>query len=674
MKALDSSILAGQLINVDEEIDSFSDDDHLHIYLRIKDGIQEFKDLYKVPDPQTIISKIPEGTRNTKDDIIMKKYNFTKIFEPKTTQAEIFSELVKPKLLKFINGQNSTLLTYGVSSSGKTYTIVGTAEMPGLLPRSLEYIFSSLPDIKEAPIYKPVPYGKIIRLTEDEIIKERQFKEEILNFKWSNSAKCEHINTYDGMKNRLSGFPGATLADNCPSLSVSLWVSFAEIYNEHIYDLLQTKEMKKEKLKLGCANGKTYVKNLTIVHVTSGLEAYQVLQYGLHHLNYAKTNINSHSSRSHSIFTIWLTQTGKDFEEESHISHFNFCDLAGAERSKKTLNVGDRLKESNNINTSLLVLGRCIAAVRKAQQYSKQNIIPFRESKLTQLFQNALSGLEDICMIVNINPCKELWEETQHVLNFSAIAKDIVVSKPPSVPVRRSERITQLLSQRLDTAIGTEKENRLEKLKNELAEIVEQLEMEDMNQMKEIELMRNEIISEYNQIQEDRKEEMEYEILALRKGLMEDNERKLQAIKSEIMQRYGLSEDEPDESSSEEVINVSSDEESDSDPYKVETVNLVSSDEEMEEEEEEEEEIDKWRRKVRTQEDQIAERQKTIFDLRKRIDELKLKINTKASEKSFEEKDFEEEDFEEKDVEESQELDGSVRKKRCSLPNQIFTN
>ncbi|XP_045462750.1 kinesin-like protein KIF11-A [Harmonia axyridis] len=602
------------------------DENHLHIYLRIKDGITDFEDLYEVLDPQTIISKQTDGCnlmRNTKDDVVMKKYKFTKIFGPDTKQIEIFKELVKPKLVNFINGHNSTLLTYGVSSSGKTYTVVGTAEKPGVIPRSLEYLFRTLPVLTEVPPYKPLPYGKIVRLTENEVIKERHLKKEILNSKWTNSAKCEHINTYCAMQSCMSNERFiVSLGEDFSGMSVGVWVSFAEIYNEHVYDLLRTKKLKKEKLKMGSANGETYLKNLTLVHVTSGMEAYQVLQYGLHHLNYAKTNINNHSSRSHSVFTIWLTQAGDD-PLKGFVSHFNFCDLAGAERSKKTLNVGDRLKESNNINTSLLVLARCISAVRKAQYSSNNNIIPFRESKLTQLFQKALSGLEDICMVVTINPCRELLEETQHVLNFSAIAKDIVVDESPLMISRRSERITQFLRQRLDNAIGTETANGMEELKNELAEIVSKMEMEDMNQMKEIEMMRNHIISEYNKKQEEQNEEMEFEILALKKRMMNEHKKQLQAVKLEMMQKYGISDDESVGSScsSAEVIHLSSDEESDS---AVETTNLVRSDDE--EEVETEDEIDKWRKKVCLQEELIAEHHKTISCLRRQIDELKLRI------------------------------------------------
>lgn len=97
--------------------------------------------------------------------------------------------------------------------------------------------------------------------------------------------------------------------------------------------------------------------NLTSVFILSqGLEAYQILQFGLQNISYASTNLNMHSSRAHCIFSIKLI-SGNNCEEYN-VSTLNFCDLAGSERMKKTLNEGDRAKESSKINTSLSVLGR----------------------------------------------------------------------------------------------------------------------------------------------------------------------------------------------------------------------------------------------------------------------------------------------------------------------------
>ncbi|KAJ8943927.1 hypothetical protein NQ314_009591 [Rhamnusium bicolor] len=232
----------------------------------------------------------------------------------------------------------------GVSSSEnllrrKTFTIVGTAEEPGLIPRALEYVFRTIPKLKEIPKVMPLANGEVKYLDEQMLGAEKLQRSTILNA--THVDRSVHIRTYN------------------------IWVSFAEIYNESIYDLLKApppRGKQRPKLRLGNSKGCCYIKDLTSVHVTSGIEAYQILQYGLHNLNYAVTSINSHSSRSHCIFTIKLVQFS-EVEDGIYISTFNFCDLAGSERVKKTLNVGDRLKESNNINTSLLVLDATPAAM-----------------------------------------------------------------------------------------------------------------------------------------------------------------------------------------------------------------------------------------------------------------------------------------------------------------------
>lgn len=277
------------------------------------------------------------------------------------------------------------------------------------------------------------------------------------------------------MQLRLSG-ESVAVVEFDKNASFGVFVSFAEIYNEYIYDLLtQQSTVHREKLNLGNNNGITYIKNLTMVPVSSGLQAFQILQYGLRNLNYAATRINDHSSRSHCVFTIKLVQAST-LQEGYNVSYFNFCDLAGSERVKKTLNVGDRLKESNNINTSLLVLSRCITAVRDSQKYKDKRLIPFRESKLTQLFKRALSGLEDISMIVNINPSRDMFDESHHVLNFSAIAKDIIIEQPQIVKLKKKSRFSDYMQTNGTLVSASSEESRdlydqIEHLKNLVAQL-----------------------------------------------------------------------------------------------------------------------------------------------------------------------------------------------------------
>ena len=120
---------------------------------------------------------------------------------------------------------------------------------------------------------------------------------------------------------------------------------------------------------------------------------------------------------------------------------------------KKTLNIGDRLKEAQNINTSLLVLGRCLKSIHEGQltRTKTDTVGPFRESKLTRLFQRALSGKEHLALIVNVNPLPNLYVETQNVLNFAAIAKRIVIERKKRIQKKSKSRFSQIVTQSIQT-------------------------------------------------------------------------------------------------------------------------------------------------------------------------------------------------------------------------------
>ncbi len=117
-----------------------------------------------------------------------------------------------------------------------------------------------------------------------------------------------------------------------------------------------------------------------------------------------------------------------------------FCDLAGSERAQKSLSIGCRLKEASNINTDLFTLGKCLEAIRSNQQTetlggaasttsSSQRAVPFRDCKLTRLFQNYLAAPDRrsrIFMIVNFAPTANTFDESLNVLKFSALAQQVV--------------------------------------------------------------------------------------------------------------------------------------------------------------------------------------------------------------------------------------------------------
>ncbi|KAL3284672.1 hypothetical protein HHI36_018825 [Cryptolaemus montrouzieri] len=605
---------------LDSEADNF-----LHVYLRVKEGIEDYEDLYEIIDSRTLISKIPESShsaKNIKEAAVMKrKYDFSKIFGPETKQSSLFNELVKPKLWKFMNGIDCSLMTYGVSGSGKTYTIVGTGQEPGVLPRSLEYIFRTLPNMQKYPEIKPLPNGDVIRLGEKQRLGEFEIKQNILSFNWPSMDRNEQINTYRTMQYHLIDDPIENV-EHISDSSIAIWVSFAEIYNEQIFDLLQSEVLpgkSKEKLKLGISNGHTYIKKLTNIYVSSGLEAFQVLQYGLHHLNYAKTKINDHSSRSHSIFTINLVQANASFQEEFYVSRFSFCDLAGVERSKKTMNVGERLKESNNINISLMVLGRCIAGVRNTQKALDYRLLPFRESKLTQIFQNALSGHEDICMIVTVNLCQDFFEETQHVLNFSAIAKEIMVTQQPKDSVKKINCFTET------TEDGSPEDNETFREENTRTEVFEDTISED-----EINQILNKNITTYSlanyiSLSGNQNVQFKNENKMMELALQKEYDKWIKDTKLKYLKENFDECSSSDSSDDENEINNNSivfkrRSRTDSD---IETI-LYSSDEE--------DRVSFWKKKMKNQELTINEHHKTISALQEEIMKLKFKNQSRIQE------------------------------------------
>ena len=219
-------------------------------------------------------------------------------------------------------------------------------------------------------------------------------------------------------------------------------VSFLEIYNESINDLLvdpKTKAANKKNATGGVCklqSSKTdevSVVNLREVSINDHREAFTLLNQGQSQRSQHETALNSDSSRSHSVFTLKLiqSQTGTVW------SRLSVVDLAGAERTNRVVHVGkeSRMRETVNINQSLLVLGRCLEALKYNQNNPKKlKVVPFRESQITRLFKDSLSGWGRTVMLTNASQNVSDYDETIHALKYAAVAKEIrVVPKVDSI-------------------------------------------------------------------------------------------------------------------------------------------------------------------------------------------------------------------------------------------------
>lgn len=403
-----------------------------------------------------------------------QQFIFTQVCGPDVGQKEFFDITMKSTVKQFIEGQNCLVFAYGITNSGKSYTIQGKYSEPGLIPQTLNIIFNNIQGKQiKYPLLKPKYFNDVVFLTEKQQRQEEIAKKELLGFDDSTEDTDDDSECMYGKANSLPSSDSSTdiignntclskvqeylqITQNEESSShqkktfYSIWISFVEVYNEKFFDLLLplTNRNRNKLILAQDKNGNTYVKGLREIFVTSAKEAYEVLKLGQKNLRIASTKLNHQSSRSHCIFNIKMVKID-DIEnpETATINKLSFCDLAGSERSSKTHNKGERLKEAGNINTSLLVLGRCIETLRQNQIHKEKKVIPYRDSKLTRIFQSVFTGKGVAVMIVNVHQCFSMFDETLNVMKFSAIAKQIMTTdiiNTSTLTNRIMDRLTEI--------------------------------------------------------------------------------------------------------------------------------------------------------------------------------------------------------------------------------------
>ncbi|NXM71796.1 KI20B protein, partial [Serilophus lunatus] len=435
---------------------------HIQVCLRIRpftslERENGSQDCVSLEDSTNIILKPPHLSLNRLSEKtagqMIQKFTFSRVFGPETTQEEFFEGTMKQPVQDFLDGYNRLVFTYGVTNAGKTYTFQGTEDNVGILPRAMDLLFKNIQgNLYTGMDLKPHRCRDYLKLTKNQVREETAVKnsllrlikectvKNILNFVFYRSIMTCKLYLAD-----LEDIPKdleQSVVTGSNYIKFSVWVSFFEIYNECFYDLLipLSNDKKRKTLRLAQdIKGCSFVKDLQWVQILDSKEAFRLLKLGLKHQSIASTKLNNCSSRSHSIFTVKILKV-EDLGTPRviRVNELSFCDLAGSERYTKTRNEGDRLKESGNINTSLLTLGKCINALKNCQQSKLQQHIPFRESKLTHFLQGFFSGKGKVYMIVNISQCASAYDETLNVLKFSAIAQKVLVMDTSILPQDQS--------------------------------------------------------------------------------------------------------------------------------------------------------------------------------------------------------------------------------------------
>lgn len=255
--------------------------------------------------------------------------------------------------------------------------------------------------------------------------------------------------------------------DPSPNTTYNVHVSYFEVYNEHVRDLLVPRTPTPYYLKIRESQSDgVYVQGLTERQVRDYADVERLMKLGDVNRTTASTKMNDTSSRSHAVFTIQLKQIEHSLMSDETIertARMRLVDLAGSERAKSTEATGQRLVEGGKINKSLTTLGRVIAALsdpRRQQaggaRRGPKDVVPYRDSVLTWLLKDSLGGNSKTAMVACIAPSD--YDETLSTLRYADQAKRIrtraTVNQDSLSTAQRDAQILQMQEEILNLQVA----------------------------------------------------------------------------------------------------------------------------------------------------------------------------------------------------------------------------
>ncbi|XP_010245506.1 PREDICTED: kinesin-like protein KIN-5C [Nelumbo nucifera] len=324
---------------------------------------------------------------------IDRVFTFDKVFGPSAQQKNLYEQAIVPIVSEVLEGFNCTIFAYGQTGTGKTYTMEGECK------RS-----------KNGPSGQLPPGAGVIPRAVKQI--------------------------FDTLESQNAEY--------------SVKVTFLELYNEEITDLLAPEEISKVALEerqkkqlplMEDGKGGVLVRGLEEEIVTSASEIFTLLERGSAKRRTAETLLNKQSSRSHSLFsiTIHIKEATPEGEELIKCGKLNLVDLAGSENISRSGAREGRAREAGEINKSLLTLGRVINALVEHLGH-----VPYRDSKLTRLLRDSLGGRTKTCIIATVSPAVHCLEETLSTLDYAHRAKHIKNKPEVNQKMMKSTLITDL--------------------------------------------------------------------------------------------------------------------------------------------------------------------------------------------------------------------------------------
>ena len=411
-----------------------------------------------IPDDMSGIFLAGEQIKILKLKEITYEYDF--VFGENSTQEEVYENTTASLINQVVEGYSATIMAYGATGSGKTYTMVGKGEKVGLMIRAIRDLFN--------------------------FVNTQKLQDKIYNIK----------------------------------------ITYIEVYNEILKDLLSDKKTSPE-IRTDPNKG-VIIQGAECIKVNSETEAFKIINLGNKRRTEKQTERNKFSSRSHAVLQIYLEiqeqqnigNNYPNFNSDISFGKLYLVDLAGSERTTAT-GSNKILVETGSINKSLLALSKCINLIVT----QNKKFIPFRESKLTRILQEPLSGNGRIVLIATLSPAILNFDETLFTLQFANRAKCMKIHMKKNIVENDKEII-----EKYEDYIKNLREE-INEVENEIAEqknnqIIEQ---KEKNEQKEEKKDNNDkVIKIQKEISEHFKTELD-----LRKKII-DEEEQLERLKNDL--------------------------------------------------------------------------------------------------------------------------------------------
>ncbi|XP_070395298.1 kinesin-like protein KIF11 [Dermacentor albipictus] len=353
---------------------------HIQVFVRCRppNSLEKRSGFIKAVEVVPERKEVLVNDRVVPERSLRKSFTFDKVFGPDAKQIDVYRAVMEPTIAEVMMGYNCTVFAYGQTGTGKTFTMEGERSNVNLG-------------------WADDPLAGIIPRTLQQLFEELQSQD----------------------------------------LEFTIKVSFLELYNEELFDLLSAHE-DTSRLKIfedSTRKGSVIIQGLEEITVHNREEVFFILQKGAAKRQTAATLLNATSSRSHTVFsvTVHIRETTDDGEELVKTGKLNLVDLAGSENIGRSGAIDRRAREAGNINQSLLTLGRVITAL-----VDKGPHVPYRESKLTRLLQDSLGGRTKTSIIATISPDMSNLEETLSTLDYAHRAKNI--TNRPEVNQKMTKR------------------------------------------------------------------------------------------------------------------------------------------------------------------------------------------------------------------------------------------